>query len=388
MTEGRKTNGDHAGLPPMAPRFNPRPWLWFGAIGAGLVALIGVFGVHASSAAGVSDRLGGYVRSALEAKGYDFVAVEMEGQRAVLTGAAPDAAALQDITATALSAAGPGGRWAGGITSVDSDNLVVGAPISPYVWEAVRQGDSVVLRGYAPTARIERQIIDQAARLFRGEVTDQMELAPGAPETANWAGIAIAGLQQLARLNRGQARLVDDQFVLMGEADAQAHAELLAFYGDAANGLPAPYQAIFDVTTAGAGLGITELGDLDVSGGDPAACTEAFERIMRSNVINFASGSAEINANSFPLLDNLGRVARRCDAAAIEVSGHTDNLGTPELNRQLSQSRAEAVVSYLADRGVRRDRMSALGMGSSAPRASNATPAGQAANRRIEFVVR
>jgi OmpA-OmpF porin, OOP family len=388
MSDLRNGNGDHGGLPAMAPRFNPRPWLWFGAIGAGLVALIGIFGVHASSATGISDRLGAHVRAALETRGYEFVAVEMEGQRAILTGAVPDEATMEEVRVAAQTAAGPGGLWAGGVTSVDMEGVVVGAPISPYAWQAERQGDSVVLSGSVPTARIKRQIIEQATRLFRGEVTDQMQLAPGAPETELWAGIATAGLQQLARLNRGQARLVDGQFVLMGEADAAVHAELLAFYGDAANGLAAPYQAIFDVTPVGAGLGITELGDLDVTGGDPAACTEAFTRIMRSNVINFASGSSEISANSFPLLDNLGRVARRCDAAVIEVSGHTDNLGTPELNRQLSQTRAEAVVTYLAERGVRRDRMSAVGMGSGAPRASNATPAGQAANRRIEFVVR
>jgi outer membrane protein OmpA-like peptidoglycan-associated protein len=387
MSEARSSAENGRALPGMAPRFNPRPWLWFGAIGAGLVALIGAFGFHASSWSGIQDRLGAHVRAALEAKGYDFVAVEMDGQRAVLTGAAPDDATLQEIRAVALAAAGPGGRWAGGITSVDSENLVVGEPVSPYAWEAVRQGDSVVLRGYAPTARIKREIVEQAARLFRGEVTDEMQLAPGAPETELWAGIAIDGLQQLARLNRGQVRLVDGQFVLMGEAEAGVHAEMLAFYGDAANGLPAPYQAIFDVTAVGAGLGITELGDLDVTGGDPAACTEAFTRIMRTNVINFASGSAEITANSFPLLDNLARVARRCDAASIEVSGHTDNLGTPALNDQLSLSRAQAVVTYLAERGVRGDRMTAVGMGSRAPRASNASPAGQAANRRIEFVV-
>ncbi len=388
MSDLRGANGDGGGLASMTPRFNPRPWLWFGAIGAGLVALIGIFGVHASSAMGIQDRLGAQVREALESRGYGFVAVEMDGQRAVLSGAAPDAATTAEITAVALAAAGPGGLWAGGVTSVNSDDLAVGEPISPYTWEAERQGQSVVLRGHVPTARIGREIVAQASRLFSGEVTNEMQLAPGAPETELWSGVAMGGLEQLARLNRGQARLVDTQLVLMGDADAPVYAEMDSFFRDPGNGLPAPYQAIFDVTASGTGLGITELGGLDVTGGDPAACTEAFTRIMRSNIINFASGSASITANSFPLLDNLARVARRCDAATIEVSGHTDNLGTRDLNLQLSQARAQAVVTYLAERGVRGDRMTAVGRGPDQPRASNATAQGQAANRRIEFLVR
>jgi OOP family OmpA-OmpF porin len=383
MTETRSFGG---GLPPLAPRFNPKPWIWFGLIGAALVALIGMFGVHDSSANGIQRRLGEMVTQALAAKGYSFASVEMAGQRVRLSGAAPDQEALEGAIHTALTAAGAGGRWAGGVTSVDSTDLTVGQPVSPFTWSAQRQGDSVVLSGNVPNSTIRRALVERAQRAFsRGEVTDTMVLAAGAPETAIWGDVAADGIAQLALLNRGQVRLVDSQLVIIGDGTPEAVAQVRTYYEP---GLLSPYRARFEVTETGQGLAIQELGGLDISAGDATACTEAFARIMQRNVINFASGQATIEPASMGLLDTLASVALRCDQSTIEVSGHTDNLGTRELNMALSQSRAQAVLDYLANQGVRRDRLSAVGYGPDQPRASNATASGQAANRRIEFVVR
>jgi len=117
------------------------------------------------------------------------------------------------------------------------------------------------------------------------------------------------------------------------------------------------------------------------------ACARAFDRLMERNVINFPSGSATIDPSSRRLLDALASVALRCDRFTIEVAGHTDNSGAPDMNMQLSQARADAVAAYLGEQGVARPRLTARGYGSARPRADNATAAGQAANRRIEFNV-
>ncbi|WP_300664794.1 OmpA family protein, partial [Fluviicola sp.] len=72
----------------------------------------------------------------------------------------------------------------------------------------------------------------------------------------------------------------------------------------------------------------------------------------------------------------------------IEISGHTDNTGSASLNEVLSQQRAEAVVSYLAQKGIAASRMTAKGYGSSKPIASNNSEDGKQQNRRTEFEIK
>ena len=69
----------------------------------------------------------------------------------------------------------------------------------------------------------------------------------------------------------------------------------------------------------------------------------------------------------------------------IEIQGYTDSTGEEDYNVQLSQRRAESVMSYLVSRGIDPDRLTAKGYGSVNPVASNDTPQGRAKNRRVEF---
>lgn len=70
----------------------------------------------------------------------------------------------------------------------------------------------------------------------------------------------------------------------------------------------------------------------------------------------------------------------------FEVQGHTDNTGTVAGNQKLSEQRAQAIVNKLVEMGVAANRLSAKGMGQSAPLADNSTDEGRAKNRRVEFV--
>jgi outer membrane protein OmpA-like peptidoglycan-associated protein len=118
------------------------------------------------------------------------------------------------------------------------------------------------------------------------------------------------------------------------------------------------------------------------------ACETRFNVISTGQVIYFKTGSAELDSKSEPLLDSVADIANRCPSARIEVAGHTDSVGGKEANRQLSESRARSVVSYLARRGIPASRIEATGYGDTRPIKPNDTEANRAANRRIEFRVK
>ena len=71
----------------------------------------------------------------------------------------------------------------------------------------------------------------------------------------------------------------------------------------------------------------------------------------------------------------------------LEISGHTDNVGSDASNQKLSLERAQAVRNWLVQKGIASNRMSAVGKGEMESVASNDSAAGRADNRRIEFYV-
>ena len=71
----------------------------------------------------------------------------------------------------------------------------------------------------------------------------------------------------------------------------------------------------------------------------------------------------------------------------IEISGHTDNIGSNEYNKKLSKDRAKAVVDYLIVQGIDEGRLTYAGYGESQPISDNDTEVGRQENRRTEFKV-
>lgn len=122
------------------------------------------------------------------------------------------------------------------------------------------------------------------------------------------------------------------------------------------------------------------------SKGCPEIKKEVITKInLAAKGINFENGKAVITASSFKSLDDLATLLNTYPGASVEIQGHTDNNGTPEANKTLSQERATAVKRYLAAGGVAEARMTAVGYGQEMPIADNATPAGKAKNRRVDF---
>ena len=102
--------------------------------------------------------------------------------------------------------------------------------------------------------------------------------------------------------------------------------------------------------------------------------------------VQFEFGKADIKPESHGLLDEVAKVLKdNPQIEVISVEGHTDSTGKPDFNRKLSQQRAESVAKYLTSKGVKAARMEPKGFGPDRPIADNETPAGQEANRRVEF---
>jgi len=101
--------------------------------------------------------------------------------------------------------------------------------------------------------------------------------------------------------------------------------------------------------------------------------------------VNFANNSAELNAEAMAVLDQAAAGLQRRGDIKVEVAGHTDNRGSAQLNRDLSQRRAESVMRYLVSKGANAANLSARGYGPDSPVADNKTSAGRAENRRVEL---
>lgn len=103
--------------------------------------------------------------------------------------------------------------------------------------------------------------------------------------------------------------------------------------------------------------------------------------------IFFDVGKATLRSESNAELDRLVKLLKDVPSLKVEISGHTDNTGSASLNEKLSQERAEAVVTYLKNKGINASRLTAKGYGSSRPVASNGTSEGRQENRRTEFEI-
>lgn len=115
---------------------------------------------------------------------------------------------------------------------------------------------------------------------------------------------------------------------------------------------------------------------------------QADRLVVRLKAMRFAVGSSVIREENYLLLSKVQRAIRLFGEPRTIIEGHTDSTGSEAKNRQLSQSRAEAVRSYLvANETLPAEKIEATGFGSERPLASDATAEGRAINRRIDIII-
>jgi len=109
--------------------------------------------------------------------------------------------------------------------------------------------------------------------------------------------------------------------------------------------------------------------------------------VIRLNNLFFDFGKTDLRPESYPELDRLAVFLQRRPTIVIELSGHTDNVGSSSDNLKLSQDRVQAVKAYLMMKGIGDKRMKTIGHGESKPIAPNTSEEGRQKNRRVEFKI-
>ena len=244
---------------------------------------------------------------------------------------------------------------------------------SPYVLSVARSGDGVVLAGYAPSESDKSDLVETAQRVFgTTAVVDQVSYGSGAPD--GFVGAAEIAMDAAARLAGGRVEMIDSRVQVTGEVFFQrAMEEVQAAVTEA---LPEGYVLDLTVMTRQVGQPL-----------DPVQCRDRLQADLRMGRIEFEGARSSLQESSLQVLDRVAGTLLRCGDAGIEVAAHADSDGSSAQNLELTQGRAETVVDYLVDAGVKREQLTAMGYGEDNPIADNATEEGKRANRRIEFVV-
>ena len=274
-----------------------------------LVSAVLFISVGPFSAGALERRLDANAEAALALRGHDWASVRFEGQRAIVTGAAPSDTARADALATVASSTWSGGRIAGGVTRV-TDETVEARFERGFVFRAdVAMNGRVLIRGDATDARARDAIARYAEANFPNGADADLTLVPGGSASPDWQAAATRLLGQLARLDRGSIVLQGETGALVGEA---ANPQIAQSVASALSDMPAPYRAAWLVTPAGA----PPVARVD----DIAACTAVIRAAHGSDSFRFEREGAEPSPLTAVALRRVGRVFSACpDNALLQV---------------------------------------------------------------------
>lgn len=171
-----------------------------------------------------------------------------------------------------------------------------------------------------------------------------------------------------------------EKYLTIGNFNSFNHSHVVST--DFANAvLSGAYYYIDDVSVV-----CQDCSEREVQVADTVSKVHKGEVITLRNVL-FDTDKSDLLPQSYNDLHKLIALLNEHPTMQIELRGHTDNQGTVERNRILSDARAKAVADYLMAHGIDRQRLSWKGYGKNLPVDSNATPEGRQNNRRVEYKI-
>lgn len=233
----------------------------------------------------------------------------------------------------------------------------------------------VQLRGRVPD-QITNTVVENFSNAKFGQrnVVMSTRVTEGMP--TGWSVRVLAGLEALSELSNGVVSVEPNTLVVRGntgnvDASATIARLLIEKLGQAAD---------FEID-------VTYVEALDPVAGipTPQECIALISAATEGRKITFDPGSADLTAATQPVVDDIAEILKRCGDLPIRVSGFTDSQGREEMNQQLSQDRADSVLTALRARRVPVSTFESIGFGEENPIADNDTEDGREANRRIEF---
>ncbi len=262
------------------------------------------------------------------------------------------------------------------LSATQADAETVAAEAGPAEFIATRSPEGLVqMRGVVGSER-SRKVVDSFSRALFGDAQLDAEIEIASDLPAGWSPRVLAALDGLSILDHGAATLDADSVRISGTSGNRDASSDLAQLFSGRLGKEARYD--IDVR-------YDERLDREAAIPTPQECVDRVNAILSERQITFDPGSSTIAPESRDSVEAIGAVLAECDGVRMEVGGHTDSQGREEMNRDLSQTRAEAVLTALLAQRVPVGDLTAMGYGESNPVADNATAAGREANRRIEF---
>jgi OOP family OmpA-OmpF porin len=249
-------------------------------------------------------------------------------------------------------------------------------PEGPPRFTATRSPEGQVqLRGRIPDELTNMVAKNFASAKFgQDNITMGTRVVDGLP--AGWSVRVLAGIEALSELSNGVVVVEPNTMEVRGNtgnevASADISRLLIEKLGQTAD---------FDID-------ITYVKQLDpiASLPTPEECIAQILSVTADRKITFDPSSADISAAAVPLIDDIADILKKCGDLRIQVGGFTDSQGREEMNQQLSQRRADAVLTALRARRVPVSTFESVGFGEESPIADNDTEEGREANRRIEF---
>ncbi len=109
------------------------------------------------------------------------------------------------------------------------------------------------------------------------------------------------------------------------------------------------------------------------------------KKLIIENLALFDFGSDYLHESAYPLLDKIVSYLKSAPSVKLTISGFTDNVGSDQVNLELSERRAQSVLNYFIESGMPKTRFEIKGYGSQKPIASNDAQEGRDKNRRVEI---